>query len=120
MTLKERFGLDGFDLTIHLVVTVALCAIAGGFFSGAAQDTVTTGIVALSAVTLGVRRRFAQRAALSAGDSSRLDSVEQRLEDLEVLHQRVGELEERLDFTERILARYRDQEEVRVGPGGAR
>jgi hypothetical protein len=54
MTWKDRFGLDGFDLAIHLVVTVALCAMADGVVDGPAEDMAITGIIALSAVVLGV------------------------------------------------------------------
>jgi len=42
----------------------------------------------------------------------------QVLEEVDALRDRVGELEERLDFTERLLAQQRDAAEL--PPGGAR
>ena len=50
---------------------------------------------------------------LSGADTARLDDLEQRLTELEnlgegsgqVLHQELNELQERMDFTERLLAR---------------
>jgi len=50
---------------------------------------------------------------LSGADTARIDELEQRVADLEtigdgsgqVLHQELNELQERMDFTERLLAR---------------
>ena len=66
-----------------------------------------------SAVIYSIRRYFALRKFKQAGELSgetttgvhrRLDT-EARLEDLEALYGRVAELEERLDFAERLLAK---------------
>jgi len=43
-----------------------------------------------------------------------LEDVQARLLELDQLNQRVGELEERLDFAERMLASHRDAQ--RLGP----
>jgi hypothetical protein len=45
----------------------------------------------------------------------RVEELERRVGELEAGRQRVAELEERLDFAERLLARQRDAQ--RVGPG---
>lgn len=45
-----------------------------------------------------------------------IDFLHERIADLEPLQRRVTELEERLEFTERLLAQRRDQEVI--GPGG--
>ncbi len=41
-----------------------------------------------------------------------VEQLRERLQDVEVLHQRVGELEERVDFAERLLAEGKRQERV--------
>jgi hypothetical protein len=115
MSLRDRLGLDGFDLVLHGVVTVAVCAIASGFFLGPAQDTAVSGIVAISAIVLGIRRRFALRAAGRQVDAGRLLELEERLDEMDLLSRRVAELEERLDFTERLLVRHREDEALRPG-----
>lgn len=56
----------------------------------------------------------------AAGDESvhRLQETQQALlEDLEAVRQELSEVQERLDFTERLLAQHRDA--PRVGPGEA-
>lgn len=117
MKWKERVGLDGFDLAIHAVVTLALCAMADGFFSGPVEDMAVTGIVALSAVALGFRRHLSRAALPPDGAEGHLLELEQRMGDVEQLHQRVAELEERLDFTERLLVRQQEAEGSRLGSG---
>lgn len=47
-------------------------------------------------------------------DTERLQELERRVGELEARQQRVAELEERLDFAERLLAQQRDAS--RVGP----
>ncbi len=59
-----------------------------------------------------------RRLAPGGGDGGErdrlLDDVHARLGELDQLKQQVAELEERLDFTERVLAKQRDAE--RLGP----
>lgn len=58
-------------------------------------------------VAFGVRRHYALKALPPAEEQSggyRLADVEGRLAEVEFLHRRVAELEERLDFAERLIA----------------
>jgi Tfp pilus assembly protein PilO len=60
-------------------------------------------------------RRAQKVRAIMTGDSAQaLEEVQSRLGELNQLKQRVNELEERLDFTERMLASQRDAQ--RLGP----
>ncbi len=111
MSLKSTLGLDGFDLAIHGLVTGIL------IFWIAATNRQEDAIIGCSMaatsslVLLAIRRRFALRRiertiGLSTGEmtAERLAEFEQRVVDLEAAHGRVAELEERLDFAERMLA----------------
>jgi hypothetical protein len=68
-------------------------------------------------------RAFARRLeGKGSGDTALRADVEQlqaRLGDVELLHGRVAELEERLDFTERLLAQAHDAQS-RILPGESR
>lgn len=57
----------------------------------------------------------ATRAIWIKGEPGKLAEAGETREELEVLRQRMAELEERVDFTERVLAR--QQEPERLGKG---
>jgi hypothetical protein len=108
--MKSVFGLDGFDLGVHFAVTgIVLFWIAA---TNNLEDRIIGCSMASTAslVLLAVRRHFAlrriERRGLTTGEMSaeRLAELEQRVADLEAEHGRVAELEERLDFAERMLA----------------
>ena len=106
--IKRIFGLDGVDLMIHFGVTFFLMILA----ESATQNEAGIAFVgAASLVLLGVRRQIALKRmpAETTGEVAleRLADMELRLGDVEVLNIRVQELEERLDFTERLLAQAR-------------
>ena len=107
--IKRIFGLDGVDLMIHFGVTFFLMILA----ESATRNEVGIAFVgAASLVLLGVRRQFAlKRMPLetTTGEVAleRLADLDARLSDVDMLHQRVQELEERLDFAERLLAQAR-------------
>lgn len=67
-----------------------------------------TAAALVSVVAYGVRRAAALK-ALGAGETTsgayRAADLDARVAELERLHQRVAELEERVDFSERLLAR---------------
>src|SRR6185369_5356917 len=95
-------------MTVHLVVTA-------GVMAAVVDATRSPGPMALvgvaGLVVLAVRRRVALAAMEKRGEISgepsgayRLADVEGRLAELETLHARVAELEERVDFSERLLA----------------
>ncbi|MGE5926553.1 MAG: hypothetical protein ACM357_04315 [Gemmatimonadota bacterium] len=113
MSLKSRFGLDGFDLFVHLVVTA--CIFFAMAISGAEEELF--GVVAISLIVLAIRRRQALRR--SGGEpaevDARIDFLEQRVAELEGGHERMMELEERLDFAERLLTREPDARKLGQG-----
>jgi len=111
MSIKSRLGLDGFDLGLQAAITVVLL-----FWIGATNSEHDTQIgigfvTTASLVVLGIRRHFALRRmpgapGLTTGEvtADRLADLEQRMAELEVAQERIIELEERLDFAERLLA----------------
>jgi hypothetical protein len=56
-------------------------------------------------IARALARRLEGRPSLTPSLQGELDHMHQRLTDIDVLQQRVAELEDRLDFTERLLAR---------------
>ena len=61
----------------------------------------------------GLNRRELARTALDVqGKLGELEDVQRRLDDVDDLQRRVSELEERVDFTERLLAKQRDGERL--------
>ena len=71
----------------------------------------------ISAVTLVtslvVLKRVAGGRRVSVLPPPELDVVNARLDQVDGLEQRVAELEERLDFTERVLSQHRETERLR-------
>jgi hypothetical protein len=113
MTLKSRIGLDGFDVFIHLAVTA--CIFFAMAASGAEEELFV--VVAVSLIVLAIRRRVALRRSGSepAEADARLEFLEHRLAELEAGQERMMELEERLDFAERLLAREADPRKLGQG-----
>lgn len=75
----------------------------------------------LGKVIIPIAQAYARRldGSIAGGrHSAELGDLEARVRDLEARESRVAELEERLDFAERMLARQR--ETPAVGPGDAR
>jgi len=104
---REHVGLDGFDLLIHAGVTSAFIGFVAMSNGPEEHNPVATGV---SLLVLALRRHVALRTRRQVGLSSgemaaeRLAGLEQRMEELEAEQARVTELEERLDFAERLLA----------------
>ena len=113
MSLKSRVGLDGFDIFIHLAVTA--CIFFAMAVSGAEEELF--GVLAISLIVLAVRRRIALRRSGSepAEADARIDFLEQRVAELEAGQERMMELEERVDFAERLLAREPDARKLGQG-----
>jgi len=105
--LKRRLGLDLFDLIIHAGVTAMLMGFVG--MSDGPEEVLPL-MVATSLVILGVRRHFGLKRlgpeGLTTGQmaANRFEELEQRVGELEAAQVRIVELEERLDFTERLLS----------------
>jgi len=104
---RQVLGIDAVDFVIHVGVTVALMGVVG--VSGGPEELFPV-LTGLSLLVLGVRRsvalRLAERRGISTGEmaAERIAELEQRMAELEAAQGRVTELEERLDFTERLLA----------------
>lgn len=101
-------GLDLWDVGIHAFVTIC-AAVMLGEMAGNKDDVLVPLVFGLSAVVFAVRRNRALRRnppGLTTGEvgAERLGELEARVGDLEQVHYRLAELEERLDFSERLLA----------------
>ncbi len=110
---KGHFGLDAVDTVIHVAVTGCAIIMAAIVIGPPASLFLAVKVGAISLVLFGWRRHRALRrmaaeseVGLTSGqvDAGRWADMEQRLADLEAAQSRVAELEERLDFTERLLA----------------
>jgi hypothetical protein len=122
MSLKSSIGLDWFDLTIHVGITGMFMIVAGSATTGRGSEVLVSMVVAISLGVLALRRAVAMKRAGSQGSgeyrAERIADLEHRVAQLEVEQGRVLELEERLDFAERLLARVHEKDQARL-PGGS-
>ncbi len=115
--IREIFGIDGKDIVIHVGVSVVVAVIVGGAggefnYDG---DGVATLLLAASAALLVARifiGRSKQRALPDAGGPAELEELDDRLYQLEQERARLHELEERVDFAERLLSQAREPERL--------
>lgn len=117
MSLNSSLGVDWFDLTVQVVLTgLAMVVVDSIAPRGGIEDSMMAATVASSVLLLAWRRSRNRTQRLEPGeaDEERLAQLEDRLLELEAAQQRVMELEERVDFTERLLARERD---LKLGVG---
>ena len=112
---QRIFGLDLVDTAIHATVT----GLAAGVLGEAGNNEVLVmAVLGVGLVAFAVRRQRAL-AHLRLGDGdvgeyerARMEDLEARVQALEGMEDRVLELEERLEFTERVLAREREPERL--------
>lgn len=112
--IREIFGIDGKDITIHVGVSVVVAVIVGGAggefnYDG---DFLATMLLSASAALLVARifvGRARQRALPPAGGQAGLEELDDRLHQLEQERARLHELEERVDFAERMLVSEREK-----------
>jgi hypothetical protein len=117
---RKIFGMDLFDVIIHVAVTGMVAGMAGQSNPGPDGDVLALAVVAGSLILLAWRRRRASRAGPAPEErSARLEELEDRVADLEAGQVRMVELEERMDFAERLLARNREMEKL-TGPADER
>lgn len=117
--VRKTVGLDGVDIVIQAGVTIFAMVMAGSTI-GPNPEMLVAGVGAVSLVVLGVRRHFALKRAPqgSIGEitgevlTDRLSELDARLQEMDALNYRVHELEERLDFAERLLALAREPERL--------
>ena len=86
--------------------------------------TIVAAALAAAVIILGpLVRAFARRVegkgTVDTALRAEVDQLQARLGEVDILHNRVAELEERLDFTERLLAQAHDAQ-TRVLPGESR
>lgn len=118
---KRFFGIDFIDFAIQFCITMAVGVLAASA-SHPEEEVGVSIVAATSLVVLAWRRTRAlkqqQSAPLTTGEVQleRMAYMEDRLAELEQVQGRVMELEERLDFTERLLAQHRDTA-ARIGSG---
>lgn len=119
---RRNLGLDGFDLVLHVGVTMLLMVWVSMSNGPEELFPVITGI---SLIVLGIRRSLALRKGghpgLTTGEmaAERIAELEQRVAELESVHMHVADLAERLDFAERLLAQAPPALKV-MGPGEPR
>jgi hypothetical protein len=119
---KKFFGIDFIDFLIQFGVTMGACVIAASMAGPLDEEVGVSLVIVSSLVVLAWRRSKALKqqatAPLTTGDVQleRLEFLEDRIAELEQGQGRVLELEERLDFAERLLAKQRDVA-ARIGPG---
>lgn len=118
--IKRYVGLDLLDLLIHAGVTFAAAVMAAELTSP--QEELGVGFAfAAGLVALAWRRARAlhRQAAAEAATvpAERLLELEERMAELEADRGRVLELEERLDFAERLLAREPERVRLPHAPG---
>lgn len=110
--IKRYVGLDFIDLLIHAGVTGAVMVLLGSLAVPTEEAGVAIGF-GLSMVALAWRRARALREAPASvsGEvpAERVMILEERVAELEAQQGRMLELEERLDFAERLLSRQREQ-----------
>jgi hypothetical protein len=113
---KQTFGLDWVEVAIQVAITGIIAAAVDAMVQGPGKDPLILGMIGTSFIVFAIRRRFALRGTrgpvgLTSGEmaAERLHEIEQRLGELESAHARIAELEERLDFTERLLASERPE-----------
>jgi hypothetical protein len=98
----------GIDLVNSILVFAGSLMVVIGTGELTRNDGLAAGAAALCLMGYGILRHYALKALPPEDETSgawRLGDVEARMAELEALHARVAELEERVDFSERMLAR---------------
>lgn len=111
------FGLDWFDVVVHLAVTIALAVAVDSLVPTRYEDLTMGFLFAGSLMVLGYRRRRALAAAPEPAAQSAIEALEERVAELEAQQGRLLELEERLDFAERVLTQQRERDAIRLPAG---
>jgi hypothetical protein len=111
---KRVMGIDFVDFAIQVVTTGFLAGVAGSAAGSGDNEGVVLFVFMASTILLGVRRHLALRKQAAYPESTgevaamRVEELESRVAELEHGQQRMQELEERLDFAERLLTRQPD------------
>jgi hypothetical protein len=112
--IRRYLGLDFLDLVIQLGATIALAIVASSLASP--HEEVGGALVVAASFGLLAWRRARGLAELrhqATGEerdaADRIAELEQRVAELEYSQTRLLDLEERVDFNERLLVRQRDE-----------
>ena len=114
---KRTMGLDFVDVAIHVIVTGFLAGMADVASSTDGEGLVML-VLAVSTVVFGIRRHQALRQARQFPETTgevaalRVEELEMRMAELEQGQLRVQELEDRLDFAERMLMQQREARQL--------
>ncbi len=118
MSEREGSG-SAFGILQVLVTFVVATMVAQKVMESGGPITIPQGVVAAGAMTLvGIasiglwawrRRRTAGGITTGQMVAARLEEVERREAEADAVHARLAELEERLDFSERLLAQGREE-----------
>lgn len=103
----------GVVASVLLCAYVALSIVIGEDF--AIPGLITGGVVAVLALRGQVGRAIAER--IHAGALSQPEVPPELLEEMDSMRSRMAELEERVDFAERMLARPHEEGRVPLPPG---
>ena len=114
--IKRWLGIDGIDFVIQAAITICVAVV----LSAAARENEEIMVGATFAASFGVlafRRYLARKRGeldrpASSPSGEYVVELEHRLADLEAAQQRMYELEERVDFAERLLSQQRGQERI--------
>lgn len=108
--IKKWLGLDLFDLVVHIGVTIGLAVAIDSASTGPGGEGAIALLVTASLIVLGYRRQraTARRGTDAPSEPGRMEELEARMADLEAAQSRMLELEERVDFAERLLSQQRE------------
>jgi hypothetical protein len=112
MNLRRHLGIDGLDFLIQFGITVMFMVAGSSIVVAGGHDEVPVALI--GAASLGIlawrRKRGLAQMGSDTGEVQldRIQELEQRMAELEHQQGRVLELEERLDFTERLLTQQRE------------
>jgi hypothetical protein len=116
--IKRWLGIDFVDFVIQAAITALVAAMFASLF-GQNDEIAVAATFAASFGLLAWRRHKARvRGELGTpapASGEYVAELEQRVADLEAGQQRIYELEERLDFAERLLAQQRSAERISEG-----
>jgi uncharacterized coiled-coil protein SlyX len=116
--IKRYLGIDFVDLLIQIGITIPVCVL-GATATFPQEEIGVAMVIAGSFGVLAWRRARAMKGRLDEApgqrDQDRIAELEHRVSELEYAQGRVVELEERVDFQERLLVRQR--EELKLTPG---
>ena len=105
--------MDRFEVVIQLAITVVVAGMTGEMLPGRAAEIVSMTTIVASLLLFAWRRRRALKAEPEVeGNPERMEELEYRVAELENSQHRILELEEPLDFAERVLARQRTPEQL--------